>query len=189
VTLKRIGKNKVNFKGSKESGDPRFTWIIAILSVQTVLLAIVLLVEFDLFSSDKKEAVPYPEDYFAEADTSSAIPDTQIVMEQQVSPTEQPAPIRVEVLNGCGKVGLAKKVADFLRGKGYDVRDFRSAPNFNYKQTQIVVRSSKIEHGQSLAGTISFPKELVKSQKDTTLADIDVTLILGKDYRRYVLPQ
>jgi hypothetical protein len=179
----------MDFKGSKGAGDSRFTWIMLILSVQTILLALVLLGQFGLFSSEKKPVPAYPEDYYAEEDTSIALPDTQILAEQQVSPPEIPSPIRVEVLNGCGKAGLAKKVAEYLRGKGYDVRDFRSASSFNIKQTQILVRSGKIGQGESLAGTISFPKELVKSKPDTSLVDIDVTLILGKDYRRYVLPQ
>ncbi len=32
--------------------------------------------------------------------------------------------LKVEVLNGCGKPGLAKEVTDFLRRKGFDVVNF-----------------------------------------------------------------
>ncbi len=48
---------------------------------------------------------------------------------------------RIEVLNGCGITGAAGVVADFLRDKGFDVKNIDNAPSWNYPQTIVVSRT------------------------------------------------
>ena len=110
-------------------------------------------------------------------------------VEAVVTPAEIENPIKVEVLNGCGVAGIAARTADFLRKKGYDVRDFKNADRKNYTHTVIYVRSGARAQGEALAKTIALPLEMVEMKPDPDLVDIDVTLILGSDHRQYILPR
>jgi hypothetical protein len=98
---------------------------------------------------------------------------------------EQPVPIerkvvRVEVLNGCGTPGLAKKVTDFLRIKGFDVVNVGNAENFEFPETIVVDRVGNMASAWKVARAVGVNN--VIQQKDVDLL-LDVTLILGKDNR------
>ena len=169
----------------KNKSDGRLNVIIVILLVQTVLISILLVDNFDLMPAEEpmeSAFVGYPVE-----EQVQAIPEL-VVEEEQISPAQVQNPIRIEILNGCKISGLAGKTADFLRGKGYDVRDFRNAPRV-YQKTTIFVRGADREMGKKLALTIALPEEMIKMERDPDLVDVDVSLVLGKDYKRYILPQ
>lgn len=50
-----------------------------------------------------------------------------------------PEPLKLTVLNGNGRSGIAQQVANMLRGKGYDVVSLGNAQHFDFAETQIVV--------------------------------------------------
>lgn len=87
--------------------------------------------------------------------------------------------VRVEVLNGCGKAGLAKKVTDFLRIKGFDVVNVGNAESFEFPETIVVDRVGDMTSAWKVARAIGVKN--VIQQKDVDLF-LEVTLILGKDY-------
>jgi hypothetical protein len=165
---------------------PKDNWIVILLSFQCILLAL-LVINLYFIAPGKVEK--------PRTISAQKMEEGQILLEESrpnentSSPAEVPKPIHVEVLNGCGVKGLASKTADFLRGKGYDVRDFKNAAHDRYQHTTILVRGGNRAAGEMLAALISLPLEMVIVQPDSSLIDIDVTLLLGKDYRQYILPQ
>ena len=93
--------------------------------------------------------------------------------------------IKVEVLNGCGEKGIAAQTADFLRTEHIDVVRSENAVNFDYDTTILIHRSDDLDHLKTVAKALDFNinnQERVMIQGGST-ADVDLTLILGKDYR------
>jgi hypothetical protein len=97
---------------------------------------------------------------------------------------EKPLPVerkivRVEVLNGCGTPGLAKKVTDFLRIKGFDVVNVGNAENFEFPETLVVDRVGDMTSAWKVARAMGVNNVIQQKEVDLLL---DVTLILGKDH-------
>ena len=96
--------------------------------------------------------------------------------------------IEVEVLNGCGVPFLAAKTTDYLRSKHFDVVFSGDAKNQLYQHTMILQRNEKIESLKKIAD--SFGLELDDSKHIIIVPDeslcLDVTVILGVDYRKFV---
>ena len=190
MTLRRDGKAASGSERRKAGKDRFSSWIHYLVILQTVLLLLIFLKVFDLFPEFNFQA-PLNDAYFqeekVEAKPSAAKIPVQEKEEEALSPAT-PHPVRIEVLNGCGLGGIAKRTADFLQLKGYDIRDYKNADRSNYEKTSIIVRSGNKSHGEALASTISFPVELIVMDPDPNLIDVDVTLILGKDRSGYILP-
>lgn len=93
--------------------------------------------------------------------------------------------IKVEVLNGCGEKGIAGKIADFLRTEHIDVVRSENANNFEYERTTLIQRSDDLFNLKTVANALNFDindEDRVIIQPSST-SDVDLTLILGKDYR------
>ena len=95
--------------------------------------------------------------------------------------------IEIEVLNGCGVPYLAAKTTDYLRSKQFDVVFSGNAKNQQYQHTLILQRNEKIESLKKIAD--SFGVELDDSNHVIIVPDeslcLDVTVILGEDYRTF----
>jgi 23S rRNA U2552 (ribose-2'-O)-methylase RlmE/FtsJ len=93
--------------------------------------------------------------------------------------------IKVEVLNGCGEKRIAAKISDFLRTENIDVVRSENADNFEYERTILIQRSDDLLNLKTVAKVLNFEindEDRVIIQSSPT-ADVDLTLILGKDYR------
>lgn len=93
--------------------------------------------------------------------------------------------IKVEILNGCGEKGIAAKIADFLRTEHIDVVRSENADNFDYEHTTLIHRSDNLYNLKTVAKALNFDindEDRVIIQPSST-SDVDLTLILGKDYR------
>lgn len=93
--------------------------------------------------------------------------------------------IKVEVLNGCGEKGLAAKISDFLRTEHIDVVRSENADNFDYERTILIQRSDNLFNLKTTAKALNFDinDEARVISRPSSTADVDLTLILGKDYR------
>jgi len=190
MTLKRDGK-AASGSERRDAGKVNLTnWIPYLVIAQTALILLIFLKVFDLYPEFNFQS-PLDDAYFqednAETKSSAAKPAAEEKTEEVLT-RETPRPVRIEVLNGSGTGGIAKRTADFLQLKGYDIRDYKNADRSDYEKTSIIVRSGNKAHGEALAATISFPIELIVVDPDPNLIDVDVTLILGKDRSRYILP-
>lgn len=89
--------------------------------------------------------------------------------------------IEVEVLNGCGVIGMAGEFADYLRRKGYDVIRFTNAQRYDYPRTLVVNRGTDFDRARLVAQTLGVESNAVENMPDPSL-QLDVTIVLGQDY-------
>lgn len=101
------------------------------------------------------------------------------------SPHAPPAPVavpdsrvRVEVLNGSRKAGLARLATDRLRAAGYDVVYLGNARS-PAKESVVLDRVGKQEIANRVANVLQIVR--VETQLDTARY-LEVTVILGRDF-------
>ncbi|HEX9107634.1 MAG TPA: LytR C-terminal domain-containing protein [Longimicrobiales bacterium] len=85
---------------------------------------------------------------------------------------------RVEVLNGAGKVGLARDATERLRTAGFDVVYFGNAPEPR-GMSVVLDRGGRSEAAHRAAVALGITD--VRQQPDATRF-LDVTVVLGKDW-------
>lgn len=95
-------------------------------------------------------------------------------------------PIRVELLNGSGRPGLAGELASYLRDGGFDVLDVANADRSDYRTTIVVNRREAREAGRSVAEYLGVDHVI---QQIGNQEMIDVTVIVGRDARRHRPPR
>ena len=98
---------------------------------------------------------------------------------RNTEPEHAPDGLRIEILNGSGEKGIAKKVARALRVKGVDVFRVDNADSFEYSETILIARSRRedlTEFGESLGC-----KNVMEQLQEESL--VDATLIIGADIR------
>ena len=95
-----------------------------------------------------------------------------------------PAPgkrIRVEVLNGTRRQGLARTATRSLRAHGVDVVFFATGPSAD--STRIFVRRGEPGQGRDVAEALGVGRVAIAPD---TLRRVDVTVLLGPDYRPHL---
>ena len=105
---------------------------------------------------------------------------------------EPPAPapaasqkIEVEVLNGCNAKGLAGRITEYLRIKGFDVVYYGNYYTYNIEKTVVINRRPEnqefaIEVAKALGVDLQTSVFSVMSDEK----DLDVSVILGRDYNK-----
>jgi len=113
------------------------------------------------------------------ADTISA---AGVNKEAERKPLDLSSPTRVQLLNGCGVRGFTKGIAPILQERGFDVREAGNADNFRYEYTLVLDRKGELARALALADSFGISHTYVRTEPDDRLVDIDVTLIIGRDY-------
>ena len=93
--------------------------------------------------------------------------------------------IKVEVLNGCGKTGVAEKLTDYLRANGFDVVKLGNYRSFEIENSIVIGRNEKNQNAEKVAMSVGLGKEYVVQQINPEYL-LDVTFILGKDYKNFI---
>ena len=87
--------------------------------------------------------------------------------------------VRVQVLNGSSRSGLARLATDQLRDAGYDVVSIGNASS--PARTSVVLdRTGKREIAERVAATLGIAR--IEARPDTALY-LEVTVILGPDFK------
>ncbi len=87
-------------------------------------------------------------------------------------------PVVIEVLNGCGRPGVAEKVASHLRGCGFDVMYVGNADDFGFTETLVVDRTGDRDKAHAVAAALG--RAPVVCQMSSAFF-VDVTVVLGDD--------
>jgi hypothetical protein len=95
-------------------------------------------------------------------------------------------PIRIELLNGSGRPGLAGDLASYLRDGGFDVLEVSNADRADYRNTLVVCRTEAPEPGKIVAEYLGTRHVI---QQIGTQEMIEVTVIVGRDARRWTQPR
>lgn len=90
--------------------------------------------------------------------------------------------IQVEVLNGCGVSGIAEKLTDYLRTNNIDVVNLGNYRSFEIENSIIIGRNEKFKNAEIVAGLIGLDNQSIIQQINPDYL-LDITFILGKDYR------
>jgi hypothetical protein len=126
--------------------------------------------------SEQQEGAQTPEGYAA-ADTAPP--------RQNVFPGDIPDRGNIHVLNGCGIDGAAKKMAEFLRTKHFDVKkigdiEIGGQKQRNYPATMIISRTADMGVAEELEKILKTGKVTLMRNNDGD--QHDVTVIVGPDY-------
>jgi|GEM_PF-6058682 len=104
--------------------------------------------------------------------------ETALIHEQNILP----AIITMEILNGTTIPGLASKARNLYRKYGFDILSIGNAQENDVAHTVVLNHSNNVEMAQKVAEVIGA--KVVKAKNSD---QIDVTLILGKDFDgRYI---
>lgn len=95
------------------------------------------------------------------------------------TPAPPPSTVRVEVLNGCGKIGLARAATRELRRRGVDVVYLGNASEMSHERTLIVDRGGGEQIVRYIGHMIGCNEYLTKPDGNKGR---DLTIILGMDY-------
>jgi hypothetical protein len=87
-------------------------------------------------------------------------------------------PIVVEVLNGCGAVGVAREVGEILIDKDCDVMFVGNADDFGHRETLVVDRSG--DRSKALTVASMLPGSSVIYQVSSAFF-VDVTVVIGSE--------
>lgn len=89
--------------------------------------------------------------------------------------------IQLEVLNGCGRDGLASQMQAYLRERGFDVVASGNHASFGIEQTVIVDRIDDDRAALEVAKALGLRRERVSTEPDPDLY-VDASVIVGCDY-------
>ena len=94
--------------------------------------------------------------------------------------------IQIEVLNGCGKSGIAKIFESHLRQQGFDVvntENYRimGKINWNVRHSKVIDQIGNIEFAEDVAQSLGIDEKYVSSN-DNPSPVYDVTVVIGKDF-------
>ncbi|MCK4339503.1 MAG: LytR C-terminal domain-containing protein [Candidatus Cloacimonetes bacterium] len=90
--------------------------------------------------------------------------------------------IAIQVLNGCGKSGLAREVRNILIDKGLNVLSFGNADKFAYMKTVLIIRKMNPEKLETIKKFLPI-QHIYRQIKTDSLYDF--VIIVGKDYKKY----
>ena len=101
--------------------------------------------------------------------------------------------ITLKILNGCGQPNVADMYQNFLRHRGYDVRDINNANHDDYEYTEIHYHkqdykdSLKIKTSDMayyLSNTMGISDSLIIEKG--TFTSFDLTLIIGQNFKELI---
>lgn len=86
---------------------------------------------------------------------------------------------RVEVLNGTGREGAARRAAERLRAMGFDVVFFGNADRFDHPETRVWLRSDDTVAGRRVADSLGVDEVTPRPEPGL---HVDGTVVLGADW-------
>lgn len=106
-------------------------------------------------------------------------------LEKQQAPAQPVAKnyakVKIEVANGNGVNGMARKVGAFLRNAGYAATRLTNQKPFNVKRSEVQYRTGYRDEAEKLRVTIDGEPKLI--QRDDLRADINIRVLLGNDMK------
>jgi hypothetical protein len=93
--------------------------------------------------------------------------------------------VQLEVLNGCGVLGVADKFTEYLRKKNFDVVQVGNYISFDIDKTLIIDRTGNVANAEKVAGFLGIDESSIIQQINSDYF-LDVTLVIGKDYGQLI---
>lgn len=91
--------------------------------------------------------------------------------------------LKIEVLNGCGVDGVARKFADYLKKQGFDPVTVTNFERHDIPRTMVIDRTSNTSvHGRKVAESLGLSDDYV-SYLASPERLVAVSVIIGQDYK------
>jgi LytR cell envelope-related transcriptional attenuator len=90
--------------------------------------------------------------------------------------------IQVEVLNGCGKAGLAGTMTDYLRERGFDVVKNGNYSSFDVAHTQVLNRVDDPHAAEQVARALGLETSSIVARPDPSLF-VEASVLIGCDFQ------
>ncbi len=91
--------------------------------------------------------------------------------------------VSLQILNGCGKNGIADKFEKYLTGQKHKVTSTGNYKSFNVKYSFIICQNKKNKAVYTLAADLQIPKSRIKFKKVNSRSE--VIFVIGKDYYKF----
>lgn len=89
---------------------------------------------------------------------------------------------QIDVQNATNESGIAMKMTEYLRSKGFDVVEMGNNKIKDLENTTIIDRKGDRKAAERLAKTLGIPDKKIIQQINTSLY-LDATVVIGKDYK------
>lgn len=89
--------------------------------------------------------------------------------------------IRIEILNGCGKDGIATQLGNQLREYGFDVMTLGNADSYAFPETLVIDRVGKMHYAKQVADILGTQNLIQQITPDPFRIE-EVTIIVGRDH-------
>jgi len=89
--------------------------------------------------------------------------------------------IQIEILNGCGVVGISDRFTDYLRSNSYDVVKTGNYFSFNVDESLVIDRIGNMVNAYKVAKSLGIKNENVIQQLNKEYF-LDVSVVIGRDY-------
>lgn len=97
-----------------------------------------------------------------------------------------PATVRVDVQNGTGIPGLAKRISEELRTQGFMIGDVGNAPSVGIETTQVHQHSPNVLAAEKVKQALASPSAaVVNDAQSAGPKKSDVTVVIGRDLAAY----
>jgi len=180
-----------------ETGGSKFLWLLIPLILVIVVGGGFLFLRSRQASEEVTTLTPTPT--YSLLPTSTPVPEETPtpIPEKTVTPTPTPKPtpvpqrvattagelkrqaISIQILNGSGVVGTAKKAADYLTGLFYTVSDTGNAESYDFEET--VIKTKKEADLTLLKGDLETQYEIgTASATLSSTSAYDAVVIIGK---------
>ncbi|MFH0765726.1 MAG: LytR C-terminal domain-containing protein [Calditrichota bacterium] len=174
----------------------RLDFLIALMIVQIILSIGLWVDRRPTRSPETIETLSSPPPAASEKTSDKSIlndlSDSQEELSGQVSTEPEPPPVpetravRVQVLNGCGVKGVARKAQLWLIKNKFDVRNVGNADRQDYQRSLVLDRSGNLTAARDFAQIMGIAEANVNRHTGAPSSNYDLTLIIGKDYKRLI---
>jgi tetratricopeptide (TPR) repeat protein len=106
-------------------------------------------------------------------------PAVQAMSGSPSSPSDASKRLRLEIANGNGVSGLARRTSSSLQKKGYKAARLTNQTPYRQATTEIQYRKGQEDQAARLNALLSAPAKLVESSQ--LRSDVGVRLVLGRD--------
>jgi hypothetical protein len=109
-------------------------------------------------------------------------PPINPVIERSDDLVRQGDQIQINLLNGCGDQGVARRAMNYMRALGFDVVEIDNYSRFSVRQSFVIDRVGDSVSACKTARALGIADSLRVVRIDSTLY-VRCSVVLGKDYR------
>ena len=131
----------------------------------------------------------YPQIKSENPDQISTVPLTlpaQEKTENKIPVTPPEKKVQVEILNGCGREGVAKIFQTYLQEQGYDVVNTdnyieNGRRKWDLPESMVIDQTGQPEKARAIASSLGISMQNVTSKPNSN-ALYDFSVVIGRDY-------